>query len=246
MPKEPVEILAIRSALGNVVYTVPAYELIDKGWLAKLELRILRLTEDFHDKWEEYKSMDPDPEINTYEKFKDTYFPDYTSEKEYLQRNEVRNNFLIDFITDLRQREKGNTLVLVNNVNFGKKLAANIDNAYFIYGKDDTKVRAEIYKLFSTNDDVVVIATFKLVSTGLNIPRIFNMVLVDSGKSFIQVIQSIGRSLRKAADKDTARVYDVCSDLKYSKKHTRERIRYYKEQKYPFKLDNIDYNQIYV
>ena len=66
--------------------------------------------------------------------------------------------------------------------------------------------------MFAEHNDVVVVSTFQLASTGLNIKRIFNLFLVDAGKSFIQIIQSIGRGLRKAKDKDRVRVYDVCND----------------------------------
>ena len=35
-------------------------------------------------------------------------------------------------------------------------------------------------------------------------PRIFNLVLIEPGKSFVRVIQSIGRGIRKAEDKERA------------------------------------------
>jgi superfamily II DNA or RNA helicase len=75
----------------------------------------------------------------------------------------------------------------------------------------------------------------------LNINRIFNLVFVDVGKSFIRVIQGIGRGLRKAADKDSVVVTDICGDLKYSKKHLKHRTNYYEEAQYPFKKHKIDY-----
>ena len=137
--------------------------------------------------------------------------------------------------------KKGNVLCLVNGVAFGKKLAKLVPGATFVHGKDDMKVREEIYSLFSTSDNITVIATIHIASTGLDIPRIFNLMFIDAGKSFIRVIQSIGRGLRKAEDKDKVLVTDICSDLKYSKKHLRERTKYYKEAKYPYKKRKVDY-----
>ena len=67
------------------------------------------------------------------------------------------------------------------------------------------------------------------------------MFLIDIGQSFIRTIQAIGRGLRKGVDKTHVDVIDVCSDLKYSKRHLRERKKYYKEAKYPFKVHKIDY-----
>lgn len=90
---------------------------------------------------------------------------------------------------------------------------------------------------------MVVVSTFQLASTGLNIKRIFNLFLIDAGKSFIQIIQSIGRGLRKAKDKDTVNVWDVCGDLKFGQKHLKEREKYYDEQKYGFDKVLVEYTK---
>lgn len=87
--------------------------------------------------------------------------------------------------------------------------------------------------MFEENDDLIVIASVGIASTGISIDRIFNMMLVDAGKSFIRSIQSIGRGLRLADDKQSVHVVDVHSKLKWSKKHWKEREKYYKEAGYP-------------
>jgi len=243
LPKDPCEQMDVRISLGNVLYTIPAHELIDAGWLAKLKLKIIKLIEDVNNKWEEYKLEYPveAAKINA-KKFKEELFPDYDSEKSYLQNKNDRNDFIVNIIDMARVR--GNCLVLTNGIPFGKKLSKKIPNSYFVYGKDKKEVRKEIYKLFETNDDIVVVTSYQLASTGLDIPRIFNLFLIDSGNSFIRVIQSIGRGLRKAMDKNTVYVYDICSDLKYSSKHYKDRKKYYKEQQYTFTEESIEYQDI--
>jgi superfamily II DNA or RNA helicase len=57
--------------------------------------------------------------------------------------------------------------------------------------------------------------------------------MVDAGKSFIKCIQSIGRGLRKAQDKERVHLVDVHSSLKWSRKHFRERKKYYTQAEYP-------------
>ena len=79
-----------------------------------------------------------------------------------------------------------------------------------------------------------MVATFGVASTGITIPRIFNVVIIEPGKSFVRTIQSIGRGLRKAKDKDSVMIYDICGTNKYSSKHVLERLRYYKEARYPY------------
>lgn len=241
LPKEPVDAMSVKYVLGDVVYTVPAHALIEKGWLATPHLVLKTLEEDLTGEWNFFKQEAPEEAAKTnYKKFKKEFFPEYSGEKGYLHKNKKRSQWIANFVNE-KVAESGNGFVLVNSVPFGKKLADMIDNAYFVYGQDESEVRKQIYALFAEHNDVVVVTTFQLASTGLNIKRIFNLFLVDSGKSFIQIIQSIGRGLRKAADKDSVNIWDIHGDLKYGGKHVNERIKYYKEVKYPFTRDTIDY-----
>jgi len=57
-------------------------------------------------------------------------------------------------------------------------------------------------------------------------------MMVDAGKSFIKAIQSVGRGLRRSGDKNRVKVVDVYSKLKFSKKHSNERKKHYKEAEY--------------
>jgi type I site-specific restriction endonuclease len=104
-----------------------------------------------------------------------------------------------------------------------------------------SKDRKDEYKEVQEVDGKVIIATYGVASTGINIVRIFNLVLFEAGKSFVRVIQSIGRGIRVAPDKDFVNVYDVCSNCKYSKKHLTKRKSFYKEADYPFTVQKIIY-----
>lgn len=245
LPKHEAELKQVNYVLGYPVAKIEGRQLIDMGWLAKLNLKTITLIEeDFKELWERYKESNPEEAANlTYKTFKSTYFPDFTSERTWIKTNKLRNIFLA-YLIEKETKRSGNSFVLVNGVDFGKRLAKLIPNSIFIDGTDHTKVRKEIYDLFSTNDNMIVIATFNLASTGLNIKRIFNLYMIDAGKSFIRIIQSIGRGLRKAADKNKVNVYDIASDLKYSKKHMAERKKYYKEQRYVYSEDKIEYRDL--
>ena len=88
---------------------------------------------------------------------------------------------------------------------------------------------------------MVVIATYGVAAVGINIPRIFNLVLVEPGKSFVRVIQSIGRGIRKAKDKDHIQIWDITSSCKFSKRHLTQRKKFYREAHYPFRVQKVDY-----
>jgi superfamily II DNA or RNA helicase len=244
LPEGETDAMSVKIAVGEVLYEIPAHVLIKEGHLSNLEIEILQLMVNLKEQYEQFlEDIKDEPDIKklTYKQFKDAYFPDFTAEKAYLHSEKTRLEWIGTFLQNLSMLDKGNVLCLVNGVNFGKKLAKAIPNAVFLHGKDGVAVRKEIYEKFKDNDNLIVIATVNIAGTGLNIKRIFNLVLIDVGKSFIRVIQAIGRGLRKAHDKDFVNIYDICSDLKYSKRHLTKRVKYYKEAKYPFNKRTIDY-----
>jgi len=249
LPKEKSDEMAVTVAVGLTQYEIPAHQLIEEGVLSDLHIDIIQhdtdLTTQYQDFLTEEKtnSIEVNARPTTYKQFKDSYFPDWTAEKAFLQRDKDRLKWIANFVQKVRDQGKGNTLCLVNGIKFGKRLQEAIPNSVFLYGDDDAKERKAVYDQFATNDDLTVIATVNIASTGLDIPRIFNLVFIDVGRSFTRVIQTIGRGLRKAHDKDFVNVFDICSDFKYSKAHLRERIKYYKESRYPYEKTVSQYQE---
>lgn len=240
MPDDPCEAMTVLTALGPVRERVPAEYLIKIGWLATLNIEQKVLVEDLHAEYKTYKAESFVSEAITYKQFKQRFFPDYKSETAYLLKNGKRTQWIAHYLDNIRN-DKGNTFVLVTSIDQGKKLASLCPNAVFVHGADKVKARKQIYQLFKEHDDMLVIATVGIASTGINIKRIFNLVLVDLGKSFIRTIQSIGRGLRKGAGKTHLEVTDISSDLKYSTKHGKDRVKYYKAHSYPYQITNVEY-----
>ena len=246
LPEDEAGKLQVHTALGPIRHVMPASDLIDMGVLADLHISIFQLEEDLHAEYttfceEECVTTKPP----TYAEFKQNYFPDYSSEKDYRLRNKGRLQWIADCVELQRDSNKGNTLCLVDSIPTARALSKLVPNSYVVNGTDmaDTNKRQAVYDLFGTRDDLVVIATVNVAGTGLSINRIFNLVLVDLGKSFIRIIQAIGRGLRKAHDKDFVNVIDICGDFKYSKAHMNKRIKYYQEAGYPYKKHKIPYSR---
>ena len=101
--------------------------------------------------------------------------------------------------------------------------------------------RKDAYDEINQATNSITIATYGVAAVGINIPRIFNLVLLEPGKSFVRVIQSIGRGVRIAKDKDFVNVWDVTSRCKFSRRHLTERKKYYKDAQYPFTIDKVNY-----
>lgn len=215
IPKEDHEFQSILASLGPVIGQVTAKELQDKGILSACHVNICQLLD-----------------------IKE--FRDYQSELKYLVTDEKR----IDYIGKLlnKIKDSGNTLILVDRIEAGEKLQKLIPNSVFVNGSVKSKNRKQAYDEIQEANDMVIIATYGVAAVGINIPRIFNLVLIEPGKSFVRVIQSIGRGIRKAKDKDFVQIWDLTSTCKFAKRHLTQRKKYYAEAQYPFSLEKIDWN----
>jgi superfamily II DNA or RNA helicase len=224
IPKKDFEYESLRASIGDVVNKISAKELQDKGILSNCHVNIVQTAE-----WKEFK--------------------DYQDELKFLVNDEARLNFIFTLIQPIN--DTGNTLVLVDRLESGKFLQAKFNEYYksigqdievpFISGVVKTKDRKTEYKEVATSNNKLIIATYGVASTGIDIPRIFNLVLLEPGKSFTRVIQSIGRGIRKAEDKDFVNIYDICASTKYSKQHLTKRKSFYKDAKYPFTIAKPKY-----
>jgi superfamily II DNA or RNA helicase len=216
VPKDAFEAEPIFASIGPVVGGIKAHQLQEMGVLSNLHVNVVQM-------------MDL-PE-----------FRSYAEELKYLVTNPDRLAYIAQLVKGLA--ETGNTLVLVNRIDSGKQLIELIEGAVFISGEVKGTKRTEEYKEHATNDNKVTVATFGVAAVGINIPRIFNLVLLEPGKSFVRVIQSIGRGIRKADDKDFVQIWDLTSTCKYAKRHLTARKKYYKDAQYPFTITKTDWQK---
>ena len=212
VPKDPLEFESIKCSIGPVVGTVTANELQEKGILSTCHVNVIQTQE-----WKEFGS--------------------YPEELKYLVTDDTRMEWVAKLVSGIA--ETGNTLVLVDRIETGKFLQNELPDSVFISGAVKTKDRKEEYDEIKTADNKIIVATYGVAAVGLNIPRIFNLVMVESGKSFTRVIQSIGRGIRKAEDKDFVQIWDITANTKYAKRHLTERKKFYKDAKYPFTIEKV-------
>jgi superfamily II DNA or RNA helicase len=169
-------------------------------------------------------------------------FRDYQSELKYLVTDEKRIDYVATLLNKVRQ--EGNTLILVDRISAGEMLQERIPDSVFVNGAVKMDERKDAYDEINTGTNHVVIATYGVAAVGINIPRIFNLVLIEPGKSFVRVIQSIGRGVRKAKDKDFVQIWDITSTCKYAKRHLTQRKKFYKDAEYPFTIEKIDWTSL--
>jgi superfamily II DNA or RNA helicase len=216
MPEEEADKVGIVACIGPLLGMINTKELQDKGILAQLHVNVWQMQD-----------------------LGSVAFDNYQSELKWLTTNPIRLKFLANRIIEMS--ETGNTLILVDRVQTGEMLQLLIPDSIFVSGKMKSTARKAEYKEVQEVDGKVIIATYGVASTGINIVRIFNLVLFEAGKSFVRVIQSIGRGIRVAPDKDFVNVYDVCSNCKFSKRHLTKRKKFYAEAEYPFSIAKVQY-----
>ena len=218
VPKELFESQALLVSLGPVVSRLSASTLQDAGVLAQCHVNIVQLVDHVE-------------------------YADYQSELKYLLEESGRLDTMAELIR--RVNETGNTLVLVDRTECGRQLVERLgDKAVFVSGATKAKARQDEYNQVADATDKIIVATYGVAAVGINIPRIFNLVLVEPGKSFVRVIQSIGRGIRKAEDKDHVEIWDITSTCKFAKRHLTKRKAFYKEANYPFSAEKLEWMKI--
>jgi superfamily II DNA or RNA helicase len=200
-------------------------ELMQKGHLAKLDIKILLL------------------------KHPPNRFDIFEDEVQYIINHQKRNNLIKNLTLDL----KGNTLVLFSRVeSHGQPLYDLINNnklddrqVFFIHGGVDTEEREKVREITEKENNAIIVASYGTFSTGINIRNLHNVVFASPSKSRVRNLQSIGRVLRKGENKVKATLYDIADDISYKSRknytlnHLIERIKIYNEENFNYDIVNI-------
>lgn len=223
----------IFGSLGTIIFKQGTNDLIKRGLLSDIEINNILL---------QYPK-----EIIRINKRR-PYHEEVSTVEEYTNRNKV-----FDYVfKNIKNGE--NSLVLCRHIshleNIENYLVDKLPDKYSIYkihGNINAKERENIRQLMDIEKNIILIGTYATMSTGINIKNLHNIVFASSYKSKIKILQSIGRGLRTCKNKTKMILWDIVDDLRWDKnvkrnkgdnhlfKHFRERIMYYKEQKFKYK-----------
>ena len=218
----------LEGLFGPAYKIVRTDELIEKGHLAKLNIKILLL---------QHESQ---------------RFDVYEDEVQFIIQNERRNNFIKKLTLDL----KGNTLLLYSRVESHGEILFNIINSdtnrkvFFVHGGVAAEEREEIRKITEEESNAIIVASYGTFSTGINIKTLHNVIFASPSKSRVRNLQSIGRVLRKGSNKFKATLYDIADDCRvtlpnletkknYTLNHLLERIKIYNEEHFNYDLVRV-------
>ena len=202
-------------------------DLIEKGHLSKLQIKVLLLKHDEHQ------------------------FGEYEDEIQYIIGHEKRNKFIKNLTVDL----KGNSLVLFNRVEtHGEPIYNLINNSveegrqvFFVYGGVPAQEREKVREITEKENNAIIVASYGTFSTGINIKNLHNVIFASPSKSRVRNLQSIGRVLRKGDNKSQAVLYDIADDItfksrkNYTLNHLIERIKIYNEENFNYEVLQINF-----
>ena len=159
-------------SLGPVINQLSASSLQEKGVLANCHVNVVQLIDHAE-------------------------FSNYQSELKYLFEEKGRLDAIAGLVAEVNKT--GNTLVLVDRISAGNELLNRLgEDAVFVSGATKAKDRQDEYDEVATSTGKIIVATYGVAAVGINLPRIFNLVLLEPGKSFVRVIQSIGRGIQES------------------------------------------------
>ena len=219
--------LILEGHFGPVYKTTSSSDLMEKGFLAKLNVEIIQL------------------------KHHPRSFSNYNEEIEYLGEMYERNRFVCNLANSL----EGNVLILFTRVEGHGiplyNMMQNLTNkpVELIHGGTEVVVREKIRSTAESNNDMVLIGSYGTMSTGVNIKNLHHVIFASPSKSRIRVLQSIGRGLRKAKGKNAAMLYDIADDFRaphgknnFTLNHLAERIKFYVDENFKYRISEVPIN----
>jgi superfamily II DNA or RNA helicase len=221
-----------KSYLGPIIREYPSGLLAEQGYVSKCTVNMVNI---------EYDTLYD----GVYHDVRDGIF---------------QNPFRLSLLKKLVRKLDHNVLILVDKVEKEGELLRDYlmggemdKEIVFLSGRDDLKLREKWRKECMKRKDIGLIATYGIFQQGINIPNLKYIILASPFKAKIRVLQSIGRALRKHADKeDGAFIFDIHDHTKFFAKYGIIRERYYHSEKFEVKdfvvhegdsLDDFDFLQ---
>lgn len=204
--KNDVDRYTVIGQCGPVLATVSNAELIDKGISVKPNIMFL------------------EPLVSMKEKM----MLQWNSHDFALQNCEARHLLIAELARGLVESGR-QTVIMLKKVEHGKQLLEYLPEAEFAHGNSGN--RKEIKHRLASGEVFSLICT-AIFDTGLSVDYIEGLIMAGGGTSDINLLQSLGRGLRRAKDKvKDLWVIDFWDTFnKYTVKHSRARYREFQAQ----------------
>lgn len=219
--------LQVVSHFGAYHKVITARDLIEMGYATELKINMVMMKHSLAD------SM----EMNGAE---------YQKEIEYLISHERRNELIVKMAKSL----KGNVAIMFERIDAHmmivyEQLSAVKENVYLINGEVPTAVRKQIQAAIEAGDDITLLASYGTMQQGVSIKKLHHMILAHPSKSYIRVIQTLGRMMRQHSTKEFSTIWDLVDDMSYNGnmnhalRHSHERYKFYLKERHPVAFHKV-------
>jgi len=205
---DPAEALRVKALLGPVIATVTNEELIAKGWSAKPVISMIDVPSQFPLKLDDYSEV---------------YEAGIVS-------STLRNSMIVEICRTFQEQEK-TCLVVSTRIAHCEILSdmlkvAGVEHRVVI-GQTEKDSRKQDLVDFRERKFPILISN--VLSEGVDIPSLNGLVFSSGGKSSKQMLQRVGRGVRKKlTGKNEVEIYDfIDNSHSYLLKHTLERVELY-------------------
>ena len=231
----------VQENVGPLVMILSAKHLIDHGYSPNIEIQIVKLQYNRADEYlQKYWALKKDGR-SMYKDAKDYGRAMLAIEKGFIFESKDRLNYINDLVKSFGK----NTLILFSDVKhgYGKRIQEKLlewnPNTFYIDGGVESSNRDIFKDTMEEKHDVVIVASFGCFATGIDLKNVHHLILAESTKAEITIRQSIGRGMRKLAEKLKVTVWDLVDQLDgYVVKHGADRIAIYRDQE--FKIVEIE------
>lgn len=237
----------VQENVGPLVMVLGAKHLIDQGHSPNIKIKMINLKYDRNDEYlKKYWALKKDGK-SMYKNAKD-YGRDMLSiERGFIFESKER----LTFINSLVQKLGKNTLILFSDVKngYGKKIQNKLlewnPNTFYIDGEVESAQRDDFKEKMESQDDVIIVASFGTFAVGIDLKNVHHIVFAESTKAEITIRQSIGRGMRKLAQKAQVVVWDLVDQLDgYMVKHAEKREEIYRDQEFEIIKNDIDLTEL--
>lgn len=207
----------ILAYFGPVIHATTNKQLVDQGYSSKPHIKILT--------------------GNTIHKYKGDYAREY---KRGIIRSKERNKKVWSVVKKQLKKNRGPIIILIKNhahIDYLMKYCPPEikDNFSIPSVHHKTKGRIGIFKRFNKGKTTILIASM-IIRRGLNLPIMKTLINAAGGDSEANVIQLLGRGLRKQEGvKEHLYLYDFWDIGIYLRRHSFHRVKYYKAQEFEVK-----------
>jgi superfamily II DNA or RNA helicase len=249
----------MRQYIGDVVYNISNKELIDQGVSAEPIINMIKMPhavnytaiiaeirEDNDKKGKKFES----PWREKEEVYKKVFAKVL---QKHIVENGMRNAVVVDKVTkDYKNKQ---ILIVVDFLEHGRRLEAMLwERIKLITGKDDLELRDMDFIHGTSESRTGSLAKFRkgtlrvlisssIIDEGIDISRIEVLILAAGKKSRRQILQRIGRGLRRKEGENVVHILDFYDfDGKYLEKHSKERLKLYNKEKFRVEIVESDVN----